>query len=138
MKEREFALPEIKVAVAIIKRHAVFLATQRPDGKPFGGYWELPGGKVETGESPEEALKRELAEELGIRAIKIAPFRFARHEYVNWGFTANLHFFNVVEFKGEPIPREGQNLRWVTPNDARELVFLPADAEILDAIASIS
>lgn len=121
----------IHVSAGIICRHGLMLAAQRPDEKPFAGFWELPGGKVENNESPEEALCRELAEELGINVKEFQPFAVVEHRYKDSGFIAVLHFFTVSAFDGEPCDNENQNLRWIEPKDIPELDFLPADREIL-------
>ena len=98
------------------------------------GYWEFPGGKLEAGESPAEALARELAEELGIGVRECRFWQSLEHSYAERGFRVRLHFFHVTAFSGEPCPAEGQNLRWVTPAEAPELGFLPADAGVLEQL----
>lgn len=122
------------MAAGIICRHGLMLAAQRPDDKPFAGFWELPGGKVEANESPEEALCRELAEELGINVREFEPLDVVDHHYWDTGFTARLHFFRVSAFDGEPCSKENQNLRWIEPRDMEELDFLPADREVLSRV----
>ena len=86
MSAKEDSGPQ--VAVGVICRHGLLLAAQRPDEKPLGGYWELPGGKLEANESPEEALRRELAEELGIKVESCAPLETARTRYKGTGASA--------------------------------------------------
>lgn len=127
---------KIMVAAAIIHRRGAFLAAKRPERASFAGYWEFPGGKAEKGESPADALRRELAEEVGINIIKLSPWRVIEHEYAGRGVLVELHFFEVREFEGEPVPREGQILRWITEKDARKLAFLPADEKILASLFS--
>lgn len=124
----------VHVSAGIICRHGLMLAAQRPDDKPYAGFWELPGGKVEANESPEEALCRELAEELGINVKEFEPLDIVDHHYWDTGFKARLHFFRVYAFDGEPCSRENQNLRWIEPRDMAELDFLPADREILKRV----
>lgn len=126
----------LHVSAGIICRHGLILATQRPDEKPFAGFWELPGGKVEDNESPEEALCRELAEELGINVKEFQHLAEVEHNYKDSGFIAILHFFKVSAFDGEPCDMENQNLRWLEPQDIPELDFLPADKEILSRLFS--
>lgn len=123
--------PQINVSAGIIMRHRQLLASQRPDGKPFAGYWELPGGKVEGKETPGQTLCRELAEELGINVIKFSHFETVRHCYSAAGFIAVIHFFLVEDFSGEPAPMEQANLRWIAIDKAHELDFLPPDTRIL-------
>lgn len=129
--ELDGALPEITVAAGIIRKHGAFLAAQRPDGKPYAGYWELPGGKAEKGETAAQALCRELAEELAINVRDYVLLGLVEHAYPDLGFRVALHFFDVLDYRGAPVPKEKQNLRWVEKQDLRELVFLPADQEIL-------
>lgn len=128
-------LPLVDVAAGILWRNGRLLAARRPEGKPLAGYWEFPGGKAERGESPADALVRELAEELGVRVRQARFWRAAEHAYPGRGLRVRLHFFHVTEFSGEPRPREGQRLVWVTPGEARSLDFLPADAAIVADMA---
>ena len=124
----------IEVAAGIIWRGGRFLAAQRPTDKPLEGYWEFLGGKLEARETPSEALARELAEELGIGVRESRFWQSLEHSYAERGFRVRLHFFHVMAFRGEPCPAEGQNLRWVTPSEALELGFLPADANVLEQL----
>lgn len=130
--------PRINVSAGIILRNGRLLAMQRPDGKPFAGYWELPGGKVEGNESPGQTLCRGLAEELGINVEKFRPFETVRHCYAEAGFIAVIHFFLVDSFSGEPVPLEQANLRWIDLSKARELDFLPPDTRILSRLQNIN
>ncbi|MBQ4566636.1 MAG: (deoxy)nucleoside triphosphate pyrophosphohydrolase [Desulfovibrio sp.] len=124
-------LRRIEVAAGIIWRDGHFLAAQRPPDKIQAGWWEFPGGKLEGGESPAAALGRELREELGITVRQASFWQIVEHVYAERGFAVRLHFFHVTAFEGEPRPAEGQAVRWVSPAEARELGFLPADADIL-------
>lgn len=123
----------LQVAAGIIWREGRFLAAKRPEGKPRAGFWEFPGGKQERGESMEQALARELAEELGIVCKAVLPWRTLTHEYPD--VRVELHVMHVTDFSGEPHPKDGQELRWVTPGAARELPFLPADKDIVEAVS---
>ena len=134
MTENGKGLRLVEVAAGIIWRGERFLAAQRPTDKPLEGYWEFPGGKLEEGESPSEALVRELAEELGIGVRQCRFWQSLEHSYAERGFRVRLHFFHVSLFSGEPCLTEGQNLRWVTPAEALELGFLPADAHVLEQL----
>ena len=124
-------LPLVDVAAGVLWREGRLLAAQRPEGKPLAGFWELPGGKLEAGESAEAALVRELAEELGVTVREAAFWRVSEHAYPERGIRVRLHFFHVTEFDGEPAAREGQALAWVTPEEAAGMAFLPADADML-------
>ena len=125
---------EVAVGVLIRESDGALLITSRPEGKPRAGWWEFPGGKLEAGESPEDALKRELAEELGVGVRQVVFWKSLDHEYVERGFSVRLYFFHVTEFVGEPCGEEGQNLRWVEPQEAFALGFLPADAVVLEEL----
>ena len=123
----------IHVAAAVIVENHKIFAARRGYGE-FKGYWEFPGGKLEARETPSEALARELAEELGIGVRESRFWQSLEHSYAERGFRVRLHFFHVMAFRGEPCPAEGQNLRWVTPSEALELGFLPADANVLEQL----
>lgn len=112
----------------------VLIAERLGDG-PFHGLWEFPGGKIAPGESPHDALSRELAEELGIEVTAYSSFMNLRHEYHDRIVT--IEFFLVSEWRREPSSREGQALRWVHRSrlDAEEL--LPADIPVVAALQQI-
>ncbi len=113
------------------------LVTTRPPGREMAGLWEFPGGKVEATESPEEALVRELAEELGIMTdgACLAPCGFASHAYP--ARRVLLLAFAIRKWAGRPVPREGQALRWVRVSDLFGLPMPPADRPLLGQIAAI-
>lgn len=121
----------IQVAAGIIWRNGSFLACQRPAGKPFAGAWEFPGGKLEAGETPLQALCRELWEELNIRVERASFLQMAEHFYSEKQLLVNLHFFQITAFSGQPQAREKQNICWLTPQEAEIDKFLPADAGII-------
>jgi 8-oxo-dGTP diphosphatase len=101
----------VDVAVGIlIKQNGDILLAQRPPGKPYAGYWEFPGGKVEPGEAIWSALKRELMEELGIELLRGEPWCGVEHVYPH--AHVRLHFYCCHEWRGEPYGREGQALAW--------------------------
>lgn len=124
----------IDVVAAVVVAEGRFLAVQRPQGKPQAGLWEFPGGKVEPGESLEQALARELREELGVAPEGVAPWRQVPHDYEH--IRVRLHFFTVAALVGEPDPREGHVLRWFAPIDAKAAPFLEADAAIVDDLCA--
>lgn len=124
-------LERINVSAGIVCRRGLFLATQRQDNKPLSGFWELPGGKQEGHETPDETLCRELAEELGINVTAWRLLQTVEHTYEDRGFTAVVHFFIVLAFEGEPTPNENQNMRWLGPSQIADMDFLPADAHVL-------
>jgi 8-oxo-dGTP diphosphatase len=123
---------EVSAAV-ILRRDGSFLIARRPAGKVYAGYWEFPGGKIEPGEPAAAALKRELHEELGIDVIRAYPWITRVHAYPH--ATVRLHFFRVVEWSGEPHPREAQTIQW-QPSDAPVAQpMLPANAPVLASLA---
>jgi 8-oxo-dGTP diphosphatase len=119
------------VAVALIDPDGRILLAQRPMGKSLAGLWEFPGGKVETGETPEAALIRELSEELGIetKSSCLAPLTFASHSYED--FHLLMPLFACRRWQGIPSPKEGQNLAWVRAGDLRNYPMPPADIPLI-------
>ncbi|MEP0503632.1 MAG: (deoxy)nucleoside triphosphate pyrophosphohydrolase [Paracoccaceae bacterium] len=118
-------------AVALIDVDGRVLLAQRPVGKSMAGLWEFPGGKVEKGETPEEALVRELNEELGIDTWEscLAPLTFASHSYED--FHLLMPLFACRKWKGTPIACERQTLKWVFPRDFRDYPMPPADVPLI-------
>ncbi len=117
-------------ACALIDTDGRILMSQRPDGKTHAGMWEFPGGKVEIGERPEEAIIRELREELGIEPCKdcLQPFSFASHAYEDFDLLMPLYLCR--QWDGFARPREGQKIRWLFPDRLTELKLVPADIEL--------
>lgn len=122
---------QIEVVAGMIRRGDEFLAARRPDDAAFGGFWELPGGKLEAGESGNRALARELWEELGITVRNSRFLATGRHFYPEQKLHVTLHFYEVTEFEGEPRAREGQTLRWLALSGIGQVEFLEADREFL-------
>ncbi|MDW8370289.1 MAG: (deoxy)nucleoside triphosphate pyrophosphohydrolase, partial [Geminicoccaceae bacterium] len=119
------------VACALVDADGRVLVQRRPEGRPMAGFWEFPGGKLASGESPEACLVRELAEELGIEVEPacLAPLTFASHAYER--FHLLMPLWVCRRWQGEPLGREGQELRWVRPRALRDLPLLPADLPLI-------
>ena len=130
------AAPALRfVAAALIVRGGDVLICQRRPDQPMGLQWEFPGGKIEAGESPEQALARELHEELGIQA-QIGPrVTHIRHNYRNGG-AVDLQFFAVRDFSGELENRIFAQLKWTPLENLPEYDFLPADRGLIRDLAS--
>jgi 8-oxo-dGTP diphosphatase len=105
------------VAAALIDPDGRVLIAQRPPGKTMAGLWEFPGGKMEAGETPEQALIRELDEELAISVKEpcLAPFTFASHAYA--GFHLLMPLYLCRRWDGIPIAREHRAIKWIRPRD---------------------
>ncbi|WKC23010.1 (deoxy)nucleoside triphosphate pyrophosphohydrolase [Rhizobium sp. SSA_523] len=118
-------------ACALIDADGRILLAQRPPGKSLAGLWEFPGGKVETGETPEETLVRELEEELGIatKVACLAPLTFASHSYESFHLLMPLYVCR--RFEGIASGREGQALKWVRPAALRDYPMPPADEPLI-------
>ncbi len=114
-------------ACALVDADGRVLLAKRPAGRSMAGLWEFPGGKVEAGEAPEEALIRELREELGIEvpARCLSPFTFASHRYD--GFHLLMPLYVCRNWQGEAEAREGQELAWVRANRMGDYQMPPAD-----------
>src|SRR5690242_15621043 len=124
----------VEVAAAVIERpDQTFLLAQRPAGKPYPGYWEFPGGKIEAGEDARAALVRELGEELGIEVREATPWITRVYAYTH--ATVRLHFFRVTRWYGEPRPLEDQAIRWQRVEAPDVSPMLPANAPVLAALA---
>ena len=121
----------LAAAVALVDADGRVLITKRPEGKPFAGLWEFPGGKVEAGERPEAALIRELKEELSIDVVEscLAPLTFASHAYDD--FHLLMPLFVCRRWKGMARGMEGQELAWVKPLKLRGYAMPPADIPLI-------
>ena len=123
----------VPVAAAVITRgDGRVLLAQRPSGKPYAGYWEFPGGKVEPGETPRAALTRELTEELGLTVRRAAPWLVQRFVYPH--AHVELHFFRVHEWEGDPVGHDGQAFAWQMPGAFDVAPLLPANTLVLRAL----
>jgi 8-oxo-dGTP diphosphatase len=124
-------------ACVLIDAAGRVLIARRPEGRAMAGLWEFPGGKLEPGESPEDALTRELREELGVDVSRacLAPFVFASHAYER--FHLLMPLFLCRRWQGIPTPREGQTIRWVNPDDLADYQMLPADRPLLPMLRDL-
>ena len=124
-------------ACVLLDGEGRILIAKRPEGRSLAGLWEFPGGKVEAGESPEHALVRELAEELGIdiSAADLLPLTFASHAYPD--FHLLMPLFLCRRWRGEAKPHEGQELRWVKPAELVAYAMPPADEPLKAALPAL-
>lgn len=122
---------KLVVAVALLDTDGRVLVGSRPVGKPYAGYWEFPGGKIESGETPEMALIRELHEELGIliKPSCLSPFTFVSYPYET--FHMLMPVFICRFWENQPQPREGQELKWIRPAQFGDYKFVPGSVPLL-------
>ncbi len=125
------------VAVALIDADNRVLISKRPEGKQLAGLWEFPGGKLDAGETPEDALIRELREELDIELCRdcLAPLTFASHTYDDFHLLMPLYICRTWE--GEIDPREGQEIAWAQANRLQHYPMPPADAPLIPALRDL-
>lgn len=121
-------------AIALIDSKQRVLLAQRPEGKEMAGLWEFPGGKVHEGETPEEALVREIKEELDLtlKSTDLEPLSFASHDYPN--FHLLMPLFLCRKWEGEPKSLEGQAFEWVSINEVSNYKMPPADVPLIEAL----
>lgn len=118
----------IEVVAAVVLRDGAWLVTRRLEGTHLAGHWEFPGGKIEPGESDDEALRRELLEELGVQAEVGELVLATAHQYP--GRHVTLRFYRC-SIRGEPRPVLGQEVRWATPAELHALELPEADAGLI-------
>lgn len=125
----------IPVATGFIKKNGLVLVGQRPEGHSLAGQWEFPGGKIELGENPEQALKRELREELGIEAEVGALRHSHTHSYGDRGIL--ILFFDVQLWKGEPKSQHHTELKWIDPKELAQMEIPEANRKILPKLLEL-
>ena len=125
------------VACALVDADRRVLIAQRPPGKQLAGLWEFPGGKLEPGETPEQALIRELEEELGVstKTACLAPLTFASHSYES--FHLLMPLFVCRKWQGTPQQREHSALKWVRPLSLRDYPMPPADEPLIAPLCDL-
>lgn len=125
----------IPVCAALIFRCGKVLVTSRPADKPYSGYWEFPGGKVEQGESHQDCLIREIQEELGVTVSVDSLFHTLTHDYPEK--RVEIFFYHCsLPPDMNPSPRENQQVQWVFPPALRSIGLLPADIPVAEALLS--
>ncbi|MBA5762270.1 8-oxo-dGTP diphosphatase MutT [Vibrio sp. 404] len=127
-------MKRIHIVAAVIfnqDKSQIFI-TKRPDDKHKGGFWEFPGGKVEPGESTEQAMVRELEEEIGIQVTQQSPFEHLEYDYPDKSL--KFDFILVTQFNGEPFGREGQQGKWVVISELDNYAFPEANVPILQRV----
>ena len=122
---------QLVVSIALIDNHDQILISKRPAKKHLSGYWEFPGGKVEKNETPENAIIREVKEELNIDISNkcIAPLSFSEFDYKN--FQLLLLLYVCRRWEGEPKSMEKNEIKWVKPNMLRHFKMPPADDSLI-------
>jgi len=127
----------IVVACALVDVDNRVLIAKRPEGKAMAGLWEFPGGKIEPGERPEDALIRELHEELSIDVTQacLAPLAFASHAYDNFHLLMPLYVCR--RWGGRVVPREGQEIAWVRANRLKGYPMPPADDPLIPILRDL-
>lgn len=122
----------IPVVAGFLRKDGKILVGQRPENNSLAGQWEFPGGKIEIGESPEQALARELNEELGIEA-EVGDLKLAcSHSYGEVGIL--ILFFEILYWKGEPRAKHHMMLEWIHPEELKSRKIPEANRKILDRI----
>ncbi len=124
-------------ACALLDADNRVLIAQRPPGKAMAGLWEFPGGKVEPGETPEDAVIREIAEELSVKVTKscLAPLTFASFDYPEFHLLMPLYVCR--RWEGTPVAREHSALKWVRANRLRDYPMPPADEPLISHLADL-
>lgn len=122
--------PMLDVVAGIIWQDGLYLAVERPEGAKMAGWWEFPGGKIEKDEARDDALVRELQEELGVTPLDFEYWRELVHEYDE--FSVRLYFYHIRNYSGKLASLENQKMAWVDPALPPTLDYLPADIVIVE------
>jgi 8-oxo-dGTP diphosphatase len=125
------------VAAALIDPDNRVLIQKRPPNKPFAGFWEFPGGKIEAGETPEQALVRELDEELGLLTIEKALFPLSFISYTRSDEHVLIPLFGIRNWTNQPVPKIGQELAWVRPNRIGDYPLLESNRAVLSTLIQL-
>ena len=135
--ERKSSRLVLVAACALIDPDGCVLIAKRPAGKVMAGLWEFPGGKIESGERPEDSLIRELKEELGIEVTEacLAPFTFASHRYDE--FSLLMPLYVCRRWTGIPRALEHQELKWVRTKDLQNYPMPPADRPLVSMLRDL-
>lgn len=123
------------VAGIVLNKEGDYLLSSRPEGKPYAGYWEFAGGKVEAGESEFQALQREFEEELGIRIHRATPWLTKIHAYEHARVHLRFWWVEDADWSGELQAREGQTWSWQKAGDFTVAPMLPANGALLKALS---
>ena len=128
---------KIVVSIALINNYDQVLIAKRPNDKHLAGFWEFPGGKVEKDETPENALIREVKEELNVNINNkcIAPVSFSEFDYRN--FHLLLLLYICRRWEGEPLTMEKNELKWVKPSNLRKYKMPPADDSLIYSLQDL-
>lgn len=124
-------------AAALIDPDNRILIQERPEGKYKAGFWEFPGGKIETGETPEQALVRELREELGITTIEKALFPIS---FISWSWPHThvlIPVYGIRNWTGDIVAHEGQKFAWVKPARLRDYNLLPSNESVIAPLMAL-
>jgi 8-oxo-dGTP diphosphatase len=124
------------VVAALIERDGKLLVCQRRRDAAFALQWEFPGGKLEPGETPEQALERELREELGIAAHIGAEVHRTQHKYAQMPDAIELRFYSCAITGGEPMNLDFEQFAWREPRELRTMDFLAADSDLIRMLAA--
>ena len=135
MKGRYQSTRQLHAAIGLIEHRARYLICQRRSGDSFGGYWEFPGGKRESGESWEACLRRELREELGIAVRILKACGSMRHEFADG--VVSFRVFRCAIARGRPRPLAARALRWVKPDQLTRYRFPPANRRLIASLAGV-